>query len=49
MDRKKIAKVIAGSTVKILNRCLHVEANTTSCIAMYQPKAPDALSRFKRK
>jgi len=49
MDKKKISKTIAGRAVKVLNVSLRAEANTASCIAMYQPKAPDSLSKFKRK
>ncbi len=49
MDKKKISKVVAKKLVKVLDVSLRTEANTTSCIAMYQPKAPESLSRFKRK
>ncbi len=49
MDKKKISKIVAGKVVKVLDVSLRAEANTTSCIAMYQPKAPESLSKFKRK
>lgn len=49
MDKKKITKAIAGRVVKVLHVSLQAEANTASCAFAYQPKAPDALSRFKRK
>lgn len=49
MDKKKISKVVAGKVVKILDASLRTEANTASCVVLYQPKAPESLSRFKRK
>ena len=49
MDKKKVSKAIAGSVVKVLNVSLYVEANTNSCIVLYQPKAPATISKFKRK
>lgn len=49
MDKKKISKVVAGKVVKILDVSLRTEANTASCVVLYQPKAPESLSRFKRK
>lgn len=36
----KIAKTIAG---KALNR----DANSTTCISFYQPKAPTALKKYQ--
>lgn len=41
--RKPIAKGIASA----LNAMLRVDANSTSCIIAYQPKAPEKLSKFK--
>lgn len=49
MDKKKIIRLVAGKVVKVLDVSLRTEANTASCIAMYQPKSPESLSRFKRK
>ncbi len=49
MDKKKISKAIAQKAVKMLNASLRTEANTASCLFVYQPKAPESLSRFKRK
>ncbi len=40
----KSAKLIA----KALNNVLRVDANSTSCFIVYQPKAPESLSRFRR-
>lgn len=33
---------------KILNMALKVEANTTSCAYIYQPKQPKELIKFKK-
>lgn len=49
MDKKKISKEVAKKMVKILDGSLRTEANSASCIAMYQPKAPESLAKFKRK
>ena len=38
------AKVAKKSAVNALKR----DANTTTCTAIYQPKAPVALSKFKK-
>lgn len=49
MDKKKVSKAVAKKVVKVLDASLRAEANTASCITFYQPKAPESLSRFKRK
>lgn len=49
MDKKKISKAVAERVVKALNVSLRAEANSTTCLAIYQPKAPASLSKFKRK
>lgn len=38
------AKFVKAATENALKR----DANKTTCIAIYQPKAPSNLSRFKR-
>ena len=38
-----MAKFVTGA----LNKVLKVEANSTSCRIIYQPKAPKALERFR--
>lgn len=40
----KPAKLVA----KALNGVLRAEANSTSCFIVYQPKAPEGLSRFRK-
>lgn len=49
MDKKKVSKAVAQKAVKMLNVSLRAEANTASCLFMHQPKAPESLSKFKRK
>ncbi len=49
MDKKKVSKAVAQKAVKMLNVSLRTEANSATCFALYQPKAPESLSKFKRK
>ena len=44
MLSEKIAKV----TAKILEKVLKVEANTASCVLVYEPKIPEEIRRFKK-
>lgn len=48
MSKEKVINGIAKSVTSVLKTSLRVEANTTSCILVYQPKAPKELSRFKK-
>lgn len=45
---KKISKTLASGTKKVLDTVLKVDANSASCFMIYQPKAPEALSRYKK-
>ena len=47
MEKNKFAKKTAKKIATVLDAALHVEANSTSCIIAYQPKAPEKLSHFK--
>ena len=49
MKSDKLAVSAAKSTVKVLNSFLRLDANSSSCILLYQSKAPQALERFKKK
>ncbi len=49
MDKKKISKAVAERAVKVLNVSLRADANSATCYTLYQPKAPKALEKFKRK
>lgn len=44
---QNISKKTAKAMTNVLNRVLKVEANSTSCSVVYQPKAPKALERFR--
>lgn len=48
MNQKKLSKSVANVAVNVLNIALRVDANSTSCIVVYQPKAPKGLARFRR-
>lgn len=45
MELKKITKKLIVSTT---NKMLKHNANSTSCLYIYQPKVPKQLSRFSR-
>ena len=47
MEKKNISKSLAKKVAGTLNTVLRAEANSTSCIVYYQPKAPKDLMRFK--
>lgn len=45
---KKTLNSFAKVAKKSAESALKRDANTTTCTAIYQPKAPAALSRFKK-
>ncbi len=46
----KISKKILANLVKATaETALRRDANSTTCISFYQPKAPEKLTRFKAK
>lgn len=49
MIRNKKSKILAEKTVKLLNKELKKDANSTTCALLYQPKAPKELSKFRKK
>lgn len=44
---KGLTKQSAGVVAKGLRRVLKVEANTTSSVIIFQPKAPEDLQKFR--
>lgn len=38
----------AKKVVKVLDKVLKLEANSTSCLFVYEPKAPATLDRYKK-
>lgn len=48
MQRNKETKRVAKKIVSVLNTYLQDDANAVSCVAVYQPKIPKELSKFKR-
>jgi len=41
-------KESAKKVVKVLDKVLKLEANSTSCLLVYEPKAPASLDRYKK-
>lgn len=46
--KKDMAKTSARKIVTVLDKVLHMEANTSSCTFVYEPKAPKELKQFRR-
>lgn len=44
----KVSKLVAKGTASALNAFLKADANSASCIVLYQPKAPKELARYRR-
>ena len=44
---KKLNEKAAKKVANMARKTLKVEANSNSCMVIYQPKAPKELSRFK--
>ena len=49
MNRKWNNSILAEKTVKLLNKKLKKDANSTACVLFFQPKAPKELSKFRKK
>ena len=47
MKKNRMDKSLAKSFAVALNNVLKVEANSTSCLIVYQPKVPKELSKFR--
>lgn len=47
-EAKKATKKIAQKLISVVEKELESDANTTTCIWVYQPKAPAALDKFKK-
>ncbi|MCI5512131.1 MAG: cyclic lactone autoinducer peptide [Oliverpabstia sp.] len=47
MKKNRMDKSLAKSFAAALNNVLKVEANSTSCLIVYQPKVPKELSKFR--
>ena len=43
-----ISKNIAKGVKQALDIVLKIEANTASCVIMYQPKAPNGIEKYRR-
>lgn len=47
--KKKVVNSVAKGMKNALDMVLRTEANSTSCIIMYQPKAPKELMKYREK
>ncbi len=45
---KETKKLIASLAKNAAEKALRADANKTTCFAIYQPKAPAGLERFKQ-
>lgn len=48
MKYSNMSDKVANVITKVFDRMLKVEANSTSCSMVYQPKAPKSLERFRK-
>lgn len=48
MKENKPLNYVAKSVVKMLNNVLKIDANSTSCVVVYQPKVPKKLEKFRK-
>ena len=46
--KKEVTKSVAKGMKAALDVVLRTEANTASCLIMYQPKAPKELERYRK-
>lgn len=49
METSTLAHASAKGVASMLEKMLKVEANTTSCVYIYQPKTPKDLQKYRRK
>lgn len=49
MNKKITKKNFVSSLKSMLDSVLKLEANSTSCLVVYEPKQPKKLAKFKRK
>lgn len=48
MEKKKSTNLLEKSMSKVLDATLRVNANSTSCMLIHEPKAPKGLEKFKK-
>lgn len=46
--KEGLYKTSLGAIKKVLKEVLVLEANSTSCVVLYQPKPPAGLSKFEK-
>lgn len=48
MKKEDVKKKVAKGTAAVLKVALQIDANSTSCMGIYQPKAPEELTRYRK-
>ena len=48
MNKKNAGTKLANNVVKVATAALKLEANSNSCLVLYQPKRPEEIKRFKK-
>lgn len=46
--KNNLSKMAAKKITSAMNVFLRIDANSTSCTVLYQPKEPKGLSKFRR-
>lgn len=46
--KKRLSRAVAKGVKGLLDAMLRTEANTASCVIMYQPKVPKELTKYRR-
>ena len=49
LKTRTLSQTSAKGVASMLEKMLRVEANTTSCVYIYQPETPKDLQRYRRK
>lgn len=47
-SQKKFQSKIAAAAKAVAEKSIQLDANSTSCMIFYQPKAPAALKKFSK-
>lgn len=48
MKKENVKKKIAKGIAAVLRVTLQIDANSASCMGIYQPKAPEELTRYRK-
>lgn len=48
MKNGKFKKRLAQGAAAVLSATLRIDANSTSCMGIYQPEVPEELARYRK-